>query len=651
MGIHTIVVCLHYHNMKSTMRVKIIVFFCCFYIFFCFQTIDAQRINHNSVDNYFDNLTYFDYLKNRGQDETYVQKIYKFSVDNNYKYGIVRGANVLGALARDRSKYYKSLKYHDTALRISIEMSDTIMMIISFNNQGVVFRRLDEPQLALESHLNALQLAEMCFHKDNLLLINGKCVAENGLGNLNISLGNYEKALDYFNRAIKVEIKNNNKLGIAINKNNIGECYKYLEDYETALKNYRDSYDINLQIQSLDGQGICLNSIGEVFMKLNMPDSAFFYFHKGMNIFHEVGDAMYLGLSHKNIGSAAIQLRKDSLARRNLNKCLAIAKSIGSKYLAEQACFYLSELAELQGDNTEALFQFKQYALWKDTLLNERNSKFITEIQTKYQTERQNHKIDLLNLENNTKSKQIKLFLILLIAIIVVFVLLIILWYQQRRNAKFENTELKQKVLLSQMKPHFIFNVLGSIQSFILKNNPEKASGYISDFAMLTRSVLENSETDLVSLKEEVSALEHYIKLEQMRFANAWDFVISVDSDVDEYWVMIPPMLIQPFVENAIKHGLCNMEKGGHLFVVFSMEKKNLKIVVSDNGMGITKSLQNRENKKHESMAMKIFYQRQKIFHKQHGSRIELNIVDRSSLDSTISGTEVIIIIPNVDSD
>ena len=166
---------------------------------------------------------------------------------------------------------------------------------------------------------------------------------------------------------------------------------------------------------------------------------------------------------------------------------------------------------------------------------------------------------------------------------------------------------LALKSLRSQMNPHFIFNALNSVNSFIAKNDERSANRYLSDFSMLMRAVLENSEEDFIPLSKELELLELYVKLEHSRFSEKFDYHIQVDEQLNREAFLIPPMLLQPFVENAIWHGLRYKENKGSLEITFNqMDADHLQISITDDGIGRKQSaeLKTRHQKNQNSKGL-----------------------------------------------
>jgi len=207
----------------------------------------------------------------------------------------------------------------------------------------------------------------------------------------------------------------------------------------------------------------------------------------------------------------------------------------------------------------------------------------------------------------------------------------------------------EQQVLISQMNPHFVFNSLTAIQSYIFRNEPHKASKYLANFAKLTRLVLENSRAELCSIDREITTLKLYLDLQKLRFVNKFSYTIVVDESIDIKNVLIPPMLAQPLIENAIEHGLSSIESEGVLSIRYILSKPNeLTIEVEDNGIGINKArlLQLKNGKSYKSLATEITKERIEKLRRLGKSGIKMSITDKSTISKTQTGTIARIIIP-----
>jgi LytS/YehU family sensor histidine kinase len=192
------------------------------------------------------------------------------------------------------------------------------------------------------------------------------------------------------------------------------------------------------------------------------------------------------------------------------------------------------------------------------------------------------------------------------------------------------------------MNPHFIFNCLSSINHFILKNESEAASDYLTKFSRLIRTVLNNSKEKLINLEDELEMLRLYLDLERLRFKNSFDYNISFYNHFDISSIFIPPLLLQPFAENAIWHGLMNKEARGNLEIAFELEKNMLNCYITDNGVGRKKaeSLKSKSAEKQKSMGIQITTDRLALFNKETEQAI-FSIEDLVDAEGQAAGTRV----------
>ena len=201
--------------------------------------------------------------------------------------------------------------------------------------------------------------------------------------------------------------------------------------------------------------------------------------------------------------------------------------------------------------------------------------------------------------------------------------------------------ELEQKSLRLQMNPHFIFNSLNSIQSFILENDIDKALFYLSKFSQLMRLILSNSQKSYVSVKDDLKALQYYIDIEKLRFDNKFDYEIIIDEEIDEDFFGIPPLVIQPYVENSIIHGLNNKKSKGFLTIELKMLEENILCIVQDNGIGREAADKIRENSGilHKSKGMNITKERLEIL--SNTKKYSVNIIDLKDEKGNPTGTRI----------
>lgn len=225
-------------------------------------------------------------------------------------------------------------------------------------------------------------------------------------------------------------------------------------------------------------------------------------------------------------------------------------------------------------------------------------------------------------------------------------------WVRKRERAQEEQArqvnELKLQALRAQMDPHFVFNCLNSIDSFIIANDREQASHYLGRFAKLIRLILQHSDSARVPLEREVEMLRYYLELEALRFKTPFTFNVDVDEELEGEPVELPTMLIQPYIENAIWHGLRHKGTAGHLNVLFALREDRLECTVEDNGIGreASRELNKQRSSVHRSMGMRVSADRMKLYGEleQGASRVE--ITDLMDAQGNAAGTRVVIHIP-----
>jgi ligand-binding sensor domain-containing protein len=209
--------------------------------------------------------------------------------------------------------------------------------------------------------------------------------------------------------------------------------------------------------------------------------------------------------------------------------------------------------------------------------------------------------------------------------------------------------ESQLTALQAQMNPHFIFNAITSIQGYILKRDPQEAYDYLAKFSKLIRLVLNNSQENFLQLNQELEMLNLYIELEQLRFDKSFEFILNIDSSIDLFETQVPAMLVQPYVENAIWHGLLKMEKNsnGRLRISIGRQEDVLKIIVEDNGIGRERSKLLVKQTYHHSMGMKLTEQRLTMINRlRNYEGLNVNITDLYDEQQQASGTRVEIFIP-----
>ena len=204
------------------------------------------------------------------------------------------------------------------------------------------------------------------------------------------------------------------------------------------------------------------------------------------------------------------------------------------------------------------------------------------------------------------------------------------------------------KALRAQMNPHFLYNSLNSIRLFVLQNDSDNADRYLVKFAQLMRLILENSRQEWVTLASELEQLTLYLELEQLRFDHKFDFTINIDPAIAIENVSIPPMIIQPYIENSILHGIAHKKERGHIWVTIKWDNEGLECAVEDNGVGRQKAgeLKSKTVSSHKSMGLKVTQERLQLINERDGKTTKITVIDRVDAQHKPTGTCVVVQLP-----
>jgi tetratricopeptide (TPR) repeat protein len=326
-----------------------------------------------------------------------------------------------------------------------------------------------------------------------------------------------------------------------------------------------------------------------------------------------------------------------------IRKTNALLRLTGVPNMHRGRCdiYYDLEMLNKKTDNFEkALFYRRKLQEERKILALDETNRQMTALQIDYEDEIQNQQIELAQLRLNRS----RLWFAGIGSTIVIAFLLIFLYFQRKKYSTEQNALLlKQRLLRSQMNPHFIFNSLSGIQNFIVTEKPTKASIYLSKFATLVRNILDSSVKEYVTLEKEITTIENYLELQKVRYSGKFDFSIKTDDAIDPETTMIPPMLAQPFIENAIEHGIVHSDKTGQIDVEFRLEDDVILFEVTDNGVGREKAreLEAHLEKDHHSMSTSITLERLAMLNKKRKHKIIFEITDLKDNDGNAVGTFV----------
>ena len=432
----------------------------------------------------------------------------------------------------------------------------------------------------------------------------------------------------------------------------IGQTYAGMGNYDAALPYTKTAMvSINGVNSILDGY----TSLATIYHGLGKNDSAYYYQQKYISLKDSITNTQLLWRLNE-------KLYRYQRAAEDQKKATELALLQKDIFIKEQ----LLKEAALLKDKKEAAF----------ALLDKDNK--LTQQQLKQEVLLKNDaasKIALLDKDNKIKQQQLKqeamtrnfllggLFIFILTGFFIFRNLILKRKNEKLQREKMENemklqklesdkknsemqqqaTELEMQALRAQMNPHFIFNCLSSINKYIIKNETEAASDYLTRFSRLIRMGLINSQKPLITLEDELDMLRLYLDMERLRFNNVFDYNITFTNTIEPTAVFIPPLLLQPFCENAIWHGLMHKNGHGKLDIALTIKEDILYCSITDNGVGREKAaeLKSKSTERQKSLGLKITNNRLALLNQQskEESYYEMNdIVDK---DGNTGGTQV----------
>ena len=529
---------------------------------------------------------------------------------------------------------------------------------------------------------------------DSLEFIYGKALAQINLGLLLYSSGDYNSANNAYFKAIDYAESINEQRLIAISLNNIGEDFRSLNDYKKcreytlqaveknkALKawrgvainyellhncdlkegKYEDAYRTLMEgmpYAQKTNESYILSLYYMGFGKTNAvngnADSANYYFEKAMKVAREGGNSrnMY------RINIAKVEYLKNLSSKQRtdfLRKAYETAENTSYKEGIMESANLLSAFYDEKKKQDSSMHYFHIYRTAYDSIFSEKNRRSVVIKEADWKIKRKEIENDHLHALSKIQKKELNIknwllagsgVLFLLIIVITFFIYKNIQTKKERELSSFKQNiaETKMQALRAQMNPHFLFNSLNSIENFIMKNEKRAASDYLNKFSTLIRMILDSSRVELVPFFKDFEAIRLYVELEQLRFNQKFHFNTSVSDALLNNGYRVPPLLIQPFVENAIIHGLSQSENESlELNISVTMENNYIIYDIDDNGIGRVQADKYKLNRvhTHESVGLKVTMERIAILNMQNKESASLKITDLYNLKGEAAGTSV----------
>jgi hypothetical protein len=519
------------------------------------------------------------------------------------------------------------------------------------------------------------------------------------IGMIYATLGNYDSSFYYSSKSLLIRQKMSDHACVVLSFINMGQLYKAAGSFLEARDYYDQglSYAMNHNLNNYTVSWTYFELVGTYYRLINLPDSSYLFLQKSLQVdsanemtrisyaetllmkeqydsalkiflkpvagFRSGNDKWDLMRALLDIAKTYFKKGDNKTALSYALETSSIAKQSGAKQFKLEGYLLLSRLYSQMNEYDSAYYFLQKFTALKDSIVNSQFLWKLSNYKKQADFKKQMDQLALLDKENRIKEEKLKqetyLKWILIASLLIVLLSGVIIYKNlalKRKNEKLVNrgkqaelqqhvTELEMQALRAQMNPHFIFNCLSSINRFILKNESEAASNYLTKFSRLIRTVLANSGKPFIRLEEELEMLALYLDMEKLRFRDSFSYSIKFIDSIDDDNVWVPPLLLQPFVENAIWHGLMHKDGQGHLDIELSMENKVLTCAITDDGIGraMAAAIKSKSSEKQKSMGLKITGDRLALLNKDLEAKTFFEFIDLVDKEGGPAGTRVIL--------
>lgn len=535
--------------------------------------------------------------------------------------------------------FYQSLDHAEKA-------NDSSWQAVNLSDLGKVLSNNGQYQQSVQFFLKAIGLFETLHDSTGIVK------ASTGLGGTFAMLKDFEKAILYFRQALSYSPPSPGRLGMLYS--NLGAAYFEKGDYDESLKNFNQSRTYYEQADDQVNIAQLYNNLGVLYQKMGNFSEAIRYNTLSQEIATRLNDPFQVSMNLVNFGDFYLSKNRPDSSLYFARKALAIAQENQFPAQAYESYRILSDASSRKGDFRNAYYYHLKFQTTRDSLVNQREQALAQQLHESYQLGKKELEIASLKTQQEKLALDLqvnRLYTLLAIVITVsLIVILGVITYNFFRTKKLaaaldvQNKEIQRlnqmleiKALRSQMDPHFVFNALNGLQHFLSLHQPEDSIAYLGKVSRLIRLTMQNASRDWVKLSEEVELLKLYLQVEQYRFPGKFDFEFLVDDTVGNE--KVPFLVIQPYVENAVLHGLIpRTESGGKLVIKAEQKDDALCLTIEDNGVG------RKEDHKHSdpmftSMGSGLVRERLKKLSIQMNMVMNVTIDDLKDPDGNPAGT------------
>ncbi|MCE7996799.1 MAG: histidine kinase [Roseivirga sp.] len=599
-------------------------------------------------------LAYFTYTlgsslrySNEALGRTYLDSALHFSRLIDYDIGEMLVYSSLGNSNRNIGQFDSAIFYFEKSHEILLRQPDSFQksrgLANSHQSLGLLAQDKGDFQTAMGHFVQAHKLSI-----DNNLIQLGNFY-KYSIAKTNYNLREFDKARQGFEEVYAYADSAGNSQLMAWTSIGLAELAVTKKDYDAGLVFYHQALNIARTNGNTSLREVLFET-GRLFIYREETDSARHYLAQAAELAGPEHVKTHIKLNQAYAQVFALE-EEYTLAIEKVNEAIKIAKEENLSGVLAQSLKLASDIYVSSGDYKTGYDYFLDYDQLQDSLFSKENLSSINALQLEYETDLKNQKIKDLQLlalsQTSELSRKNQLLVVGLIAAVLLILLIYFVYRQRITNASNNEILAKQRLSNAQLNPHFLYNSLSAIQKLVLDNKDAvKTSRYVAKFSKLTRQMLSFTEKESISLSSEIEFLKNYLDLQKLRFGDKFEYDINVPEEIESEFISIPPMITQPFVENALEHGFASRTSAENKLRISIAESKNeLTILIEDNGVGIDSSLEI-EKKKEKSMAIRITKDRLKFLSKRTGKPATIDIADLSRLNPETTGTRIQLNLP-----
>ena len=586
----------------------------------------------------------------------YFNSCIKSARKSNRKNELSQSYNLLALDFMSSNNKDSSLFFVDKAISSARRLRDKSVLSKAFNTQAKIYNFFGQIELSVAKNLIALQLAEGT--KSTPLL--SRYTRE--IGQDQQLILNLNDAQYYFRRSLNYARRINDKRQVALALTNLASVQLGKGEYTKAVGNANEALKYLEKLNDNNGLGQTYNILGQVYKQQENYTKAASNLNQALVYYESTGNREEIAGVYHNVGTVFKEQKKYKNALNYLNRSIEIRENFGAK---NQIYFTYRIIADVYKDinnQAKSLEYLELYLDYVDSNTILQSATKIAELSESYRSEQrerlisaqadsiakqqQERVITSTKLENSQLRLNFQMYIIgaFLIIVLLAGVIFFYRWQQTKIKQEHIEVEMSQTLLRTQMNPHFVFNAMSVIQSYIFDNDTVNSSKFLVNFSRLMRLILENSPKKYIPIETEIEILEKYLGMQKLRFQDRFNFEIVTEDILLEEHANIPPMITQPFIENAIEHGQLHTIKDGFIHVSFKKVNDMLVISIVDNGVGRKGSKNNSKSSEHKSMAIDITSQRIEHLNKKHNTDGSLVVEDFNK--ELQNGTNVLISLP-----